>query len=326
MEYIILGKTKLRVSRIGFGGWGIAGGAPIHPWKDMWKADDTTSKQSLQLAYTEGINFFDTALVYIDGHSERLIAHTLKGKNIIIETKVPPLDGHWPAFNKDIRQVFPKKHIIDKAMESYVNLGRRTIDILLLHGWLDDWYYSDEWREAFSVLKKERIARYFGVSVNEHNPASALLIADSGEIDVLQVIYNIFDQSPYDVLFPIARKKGVGIIARAPLDEGSLAGAFHANTVFDDWRKDYFTKERLPQTVERVNKIKKEMENKQRTMTQIALRFCLEKNGADVAIVGMRNPLHVKQNCQSVLVHFTKKELDFLKKQRWIRNFYPPIW
>ena len=105
-----------------------------------------------------------------------------------------------------------------------------------------------------------------------------------------------------------------------------MAGVFDKNTVFDDWRKDYFTKERLSKTIKKVNLIKNRLANKKRSMTQIALRFCLEKPGADVAIVGMRNPLHVKENCRSVDVHLTKKELDFLIKQRWVRNFYPPIW
>ena len=135
MEYTLLGKTKLRISQIGFGGWGIAGGASHHPWKDMWRADDKLSELSLQLAYKEGINFFDTALAYEDGHSERLISKTLKRKNIVIATKVPPLDGHWPAIDPDIRHTFPKEYIIQAAKKSYNNFGKRTIDILQLHGW-----------------------------------------------------------------------------------------------------------------------------------------------------------------------------------------------
>ncbi|KKP50399.1 MAG: Aldo/keto reductase [Candidatus Roizmanbacteria bacterium GW2011_GWA2_33_33] len=138
MEYTILGKTNLRISRIGFGGWGIGGGAPVLRWKDMWKADDKLSKQSLLNAYENGINFFDTALIYADGHSERLIRNTLGNTNIIIATKVPPLDGHWPAKNKDMNKVFPIDYIIKKARESYENLGKKTIDLLQLHVWMDE--------------------------------------------------------------------------------------------------------------------------------------------------------------------------------------------
>ncbi len=201
MEYTILGKTNLKISRIGFGAWGIGGGAPVLRWKDMWKANDKDSKESLATAYENGINFYDTAFVYGDGHSERLIAEVLGDKDVVIATKVPPMDRHWPARNKDINQVFPRDYIIEKAKESYKNLGERTIDLLQLHVWLDEWFDSDNWREAFVVLRQQGIARFFGVSINDHNPNSALKLVNSGEIDTIQIIYNIFDQSPQDSLF-----------------------------------------------------------------------------------------------------------------------------
>lgn len=323
MHYTTLGKTGLKISRIGFGAWGIGGGAPILRWKDMWKADDKLSEQSLLNAYEAGVNFFDTALAYGDGHSEKLIAETLTGKDIIVATKIPPLDGHWPARNTDISQVFPKDYIIDKAKESYRNLGGKTIDLLQLHVWLDDWLDSNAWREAFFQLKKAGVARYFGVSINDNNPNSALKLVGSGEIDTIQVVYNIFDQAPRDLLFPLARKNNLGIIARVPLDEGSLAGTFTTETTFNDWRKDYFTPERLKVVVKKVNAMKGKLVNPGRTMAQIALKYCLLKNGADVAIVGMRNPQHVKENTESVSISLTEEEIEYLKNQRWIRNFYP---
>ncbi|MBM3284046.1 aldo/keto reductase [Candidatus Gottesmanbacteria bacterium] len=323
MEYTTLGKTKLKVSRIGFGGWGIGGGAKILRWKDMWKAKDKFSKQSLKKACAKGINFFDTALIYGDGHSEKLIQEVLKNESVVVATKVPPMDWHWPARNKDINQVFPKDWIIKKARESYENLGNRTIDLLQLHVWLDDWFYSNIWRDAFSILKKEGIAKFFGVSINDHDPDSALKLVDSGEIDTIQVIYNIFDQAPKDKLFPLAKKRNIGIIARVPLDEGSLGGTFNYQTIFDDWRKDYFTPERLKLVVDKVNQMKKHLVRTDRTMAQIALKFCLLPTGADVAIVGMRNPAHVTQNINSVKIDLNQNEIEYLNTQRWIRNFYP---
>ncbi len=323
MQYTTLGKTGLKVSRIGFGGWGIGGGASTQQWKEMWKASDSHSRKSLQDAYEQGINFYDTALAYANGHSERLIAQTLKDKNIIVATKVPPLDNHWPAQNKDINQVFPKDYILEKARSSFRNLGGKSIDILQLHVWLDNWFDSNVWREAFAILKKEGIANYFGISINDHDPNSALKIVESGEIDTVQVIYNIFDQSPKDKLLPLARKKNVGIIARVPLDEGSLGGTFTKKTLFNDWRKDYFTPERLKTTVDKVNEIKNKLERENRTMAQIALKFCLLDDGADVAIVGMRNPNHVEENIKSLEINLTDGEIEYLKVQKWLRNFYP---
>ncbi len=314
MKYSTLGKTKLRVSRIGFGGWGIGG--------DMWEAQEELSKQSLLKAYQNGINFFDTALFYGNGYGEKLIGETLKDKQVVIATKVPPLDDLWPPTNKDIDKVFPKDYIVEKARESFKNLGNRTIDLLQLHVWLDDWFESNSWREAFSILKKEKIARFFGVSINRHDPNSALKLVNSGEIDTIQVIYNIFDQKPKDRLFPLARKRNIGVIARVPLDEGSLSGTFTNTTTFNDWRKDYFTPERLKLVVNKIDQIKNELATPDRTMTQIALKFCIEKNAADVVIVGMRNPKHVDENVKSVDIVLNKKEITYLENQRWIRNYY----
>ena len=323
MEYTLLGKTGIKISKIGFGGWGIGGGAVAPRWKDMWKADDAQSKESLLRAYEQGVTFYDTALGYADGHSERLIAETLNGKEIVVATKVPPMDNHWPARNSDINQVFPKEYIIEKARMSFKNLGEKPIDILQLHVWLDAWYESPVWREAFAQLKKEGIVRYVGVSINDHDPNSALQLVDSGEIDTIQVIYNIFDQASKDQLFPLARQRNIGIIARVPLDEGSLGGTLTPESTFNDWRKDYFTPERLQEVVTRVQTMKDTLATKDRTLAQIALKFCLLSDGADVAIVGMRNPAHVEENMKSLAVSFTQEELVFLQQQRWIRNFYP---
>lgn len=314
MKYTALGKTKLRVSQIGFGGWGIGG--------DMWETNEEQSRQALLKAYQNGVNFYDTALYYGNGYGERLIGQTLKNKDIIIATKVPPLDDQWPPTNKDINKVFPKDYIIEKAKTSYKNLGNRTIDLLQLHVWLDAWFESDSWREAFSLLKKEKIARFFGVSINRHDPNSALKLVDSGEIDTVQVIYNIFDQSPKDELFPLARKRNIGIIARVPLDEGSLSGTFTNTTTFNDWRKDYFAPDRLKLIVNKVDQIKKKITRPNRSMTQIALKFCIEENAADVVIVGMRNPNHVTENAESVDIVLKKEEIKYLENQRLIRNYY----
>lgn len=325
MQYTVLGKTGLKVSKIGFGAWGIGGGAPRLRWADMWKANDTDSKKSLAIAFENGINFYDTALVYGDGHSERLITEVLDDKDVVILTKVPPKNWHWPALSTyNINDVFPKNHITEKAHESYKNLGKKTIDILLLHVWTDAWINNDEWKEAFKELKRAGIVRFFGVSVNDHEPDSVMKLVESEEIDVIEVIYNIFDQSPADKLFPLCRKKNIGIIARAPLDEGSLSGTFIYETTFNDWRKDYFTKDRLKVTVDKVNEIKNRLVSPDRTMAQIALKFCISETGADIAITGMRDPDHVEENVKSVDIRLSTEDMAYLKTQRWIKNFYPP--
>ncbi|MBI2574822.1 aldo/keto reductase, partial [Candidatus Woesearchaeota archaeon] len=154
----------------------------------------------------------------------------------------------WPAaLDDDIEDVFPKEHIIRLARESRKNLGRK-IDLLQLHVWTDKWAEGAEskaWQDAFQQLKQEGVAEFFGVSVNDHAPETALKLAESGKVDSLQVIYNIFDQSPEDELLKIAARKKLGIIARVPFDEGALTGKLAYETKFDDWRKHYFGGERL---------------------------------------------------------------------------------
>jgi aryl-alcohol dehydrogenase-like predicted oxidoreductase len=321
MEYTTLGRTGLKISKIGFGAWGIGGGTKKFTWDGMWKADDAESEKSLREAYEQGITFYDTAFEYGDGHSERLINKVLSGKDIVVATKVRPLDLRWPATNKNIEKVFPKQYILDSARESYKNLGR-TIDVLQLHVWLDDWMDSKNWREAFVELKKEGIVRYVGVSINDHDPDSALKIAASGEIDTIQVIYNIFDQSPEDQLFGIAKANNVGIIARVPLDEGGLSGKLSYSSTFSDFRKKYFQGSRLKEVVDRAEAIKKHLVNDKRTLPQIALKFCIREGAADVVIPGMRNSKHVGENIQSLNIELSAEDLSCLKEQRWVRNFY----
>lgn len=324
MEYTTFGKTGLRISKLGFGGWGIGGGAPVLRWADMWKADDEESKKSLKRALELGINFFDTAYVYADGHSERLIGEVFKDKDVIIATKIPPKNMHWPVQKGiDIKEVFPKDYIIEMAYKSFENFGKRTIDLLQLHVWTDTWVDVPDWQEAFKELKDKKIANFFGVSISNHDPGSVLKLADSGKIDTIQTIYNIFDQSSEDELFPIARKRNLGIIARVPLDEGSLGGKFSYDTTFNDWRKDYFTKERLKETVDRVNKLKEKFENEKRTIAEVALKFCLSNDDVDVVIPGMRQAKHVGENVKALDIKLTKNELAYLKKNKWDRNFYP---
>ena len=318
MKFRLLGRTGLNVSEVGMGCWEIGG--------DFWKSTDEKSMESLKTAAKLGINFFDTAFDYGQGHSEQIVGKFLKEnserkRNIVVATKVPPKDGHWPAIDNDIQNAFPKDHIMEYAMKSYKNLGERTIDLLQLHVWRDEWVNETCWQEAFSELKDDGIIKFVGVSINDHSPGSAVKIAASGKIDSLQAIYNIFDQSPEDKLFEVCMKSKVGVIARVPFDEGSLAGKFTEKTKFDDWRKDYFAGERLKETVIRVEKLRW-LEKSGRTLSQAALQFCLHHPAVTTVIPGSTNPKHIEENAGAAEGSLTEKEVEKLKSHRWSRNFY----
>jgi aryl-alcohol dehydrogenase-like predicted oxidoreductase len=316
-----LGKTDINVSEIGFGAWGIGG--------QMWKgSDDKESMAALRKAAELGVNFFDTALAYGDGHSEQLVGKLLRsgvGK-LYVATKIPPKNRQWPARpGVPFNVAFPKNYILESTEQSLKNLRMECIDVLQFHVWSDEWAGADEIWEAVRLLKAEGKIRAFGISVNDHQPSSVLNAAKTGMVDTLQVIYNIFDQSPEEELFPYCMKNDIGIIARVPFDEGGLTGRIRPETVFpnNDWRNDYFRGDRKQQVYDRVEKLKPLLGAEAKTLAELALRFILSRPAVSTVIPGMRSIANVETNTSvSDGKNLSEKLLKELKKQKWVRNFY----
>src|SRR5262249_26125682 len=141
-------------------------------------------------------------------------------------------------------------YLVEMTENSLRNLGVERLDLQQLHVWNDAWLEQGDWREAVARLRTEGKIRYFGVSLNDHQPDSGLRLGGNGLGEPVQVIYNLFDQTPRDRLFPLCREKNVGVIARVPLDEGGLSGALTPETQFakGDWRVHYFKGDRLRET------------------------------------------------------------------------------
>ena len=219
MKYRKLGRTGFDVSDIAHGLWGMSG------WSG---SEDQESLQAMQLAIDQGCNFFDTAWAYGEGKSDGLLGEILsrnKGKRLYAASKVPPLNGRWPALPEyKYSDVFPAAHVISYAEKIREKLGTESIDILQFHVWDDSWANEPEFRETVEKLKREKLIRFFGLSINRWQPENGIKALRTGLVDAVQVIYNIFDQSPEDKLFPVCRELNVGVIARVPLDEGSLGG------------------------------------------------------------------------------------------------------
>ena len=157
------------------------------------------------------------------------------------------------------QDVFPTKHVFHFANAIREKLGTESIDVLQFHAWDDSWAEEAEFRETVEKLKSDGLIRSFGLSLNRWEPANGIKAIRTGLVDAVQVIYNIFDQSPEDELFPVCDEFNVGVIARVPLDEGSLGGNLTFDTKFPegDWRGGYFGPENLKNTVERVEELKK---------------------------------------------------------------------
>jgi len=229
MQYRSLGRMGWQVSEIGFGAWGIG--------RSFWVgAEDKESLSALHAAVDAGVNFIDTALVYGDGHSETLVGQVVRerAERIYVATKVPPLNEHWPALPDDrVSDCFPPDHIITSTEQSLKSLKLDCVDLQQLHVWRDEWMEDQRWLEALHKLKQQGKVRAIGVSINDHEPETALTLVTSGVIDTVQVIYSIFDQSPNDALLPACIEHDVGVLARCPFDEGALTGAITADTDSD---------------------------------------------------------------------------------------------
>ncbi len=321
MEHRRLGRTGVQVSEVGFGAWGIG--------KGWWgETDDTLSVEALVRALEFGVTFIDTAHAYGNGHSERLIARAFREarRRVFVATKVPLKSADWPPKpGTSARQAFPADWIITHTEQSLRNLEAECLDLQQLHVWRDEWLGEPEWQEAVYRLKQQGKIRFFGVSVMDHQPGSALELVRSGLVDTVQVIYNIFDQSPEEVLFPLCRAHDVGVIARVPFDERGLTGSLSPETTFphESFQGFYFRRDRLRETCERVDRLRPLLEGEIKTVAQLALKFCLSHPAVSTVIPGMRRPEHVEANCSvSDSRPLGSQTLAALRTHAWPRNFY----
>ncbi len=315
------GKSDDQISLLGFGCWGIG--------KAMWVgADDNESKRALHRAIDEGINFFDTALVYGNGHSEQLVgeAERVSGKHLFIASKIPSKKNEWPAAdNSKAEDSFPAKYIIKCTEESLRNLKRDHLDLMQFHVWNDKWAQYDGWKEAVLKLKKEGKVRYWGISINDHQPHNGIETGRTGLIDSYQVIFNIFDQKPVEKLFPFCKENNISIIARVPFDEGALTGNVDPSTEFPvgDFRNDYFRGKRKVDVKLRVDEIWNDVKSETESIAEAALRFIISFDAVTSVIPGMRKEKNLKDNIKSVdKGPLSPKLLEKLKVHKWERNFY----
>ena len=321
MHYRRLGRTGLEVSEVGFGAWGIG--------KSQWLgAEDDESLRALRRAIDLGLTFIDTALAYGEGHSERLVGRVVKERDetVYVATKIPPLNRTWPApSGLSPEETFPGAYVRRCTERSLENLGLEAIDVQQFHVWHDEWVGEGDWLEAIEDLRTEGKIRFFGVSINDHQPANAVKLIGTGVVDTVQVIYNIFDQSPEDALFPACLEHDVGVIVRVPFDEGALVGRITPETTFEegDFRNDYFRGDRKAEVYERVRAIVSELGVTEDEVAEVALRFVLSHPAVSTVIPGMRSVRNVERNMRvGDGKGLPEGQVQRLKTHRWVRNFY----
>ena len=186
-----LGRTGLHVSEVGHGLWGMGS------WLD---SDDRQSLAALRTSAAQGCTFFDSARAYGDGHSDALLAQLLKsgvGEHLVAASKVAPANGIFPARPTDAYdKVYPRSHVLSTVEQLREALEVDTVPLLQLHVWDDSWADASEFAAIVEELKGRRLVDHFGISLNRWEPQNGIRAVESGLVDTVQVIYNIFDQAP----------------------------------------------------------------------------------------------------------------------------------
>ena len=295
MEYRTFGRTGWNVSAIGFGAWGIGG--------DAWgPTDDKISLATLNQAIDLGVNFFDTADVYGDGHSEQLIAQVRKARSeqIIVATKA------GRRLNPHIASGYNRQNLTAFVERSLQNLQMETLDLLQLHCPPLEVYDTPEVFGILDDLVQQGKVRFYGVSVERVD--EALKAITYPNVQSVQIIFNMFRLKPAEQFFAAARERQVGILARVPLASGMLTGKFTRNTQFDPNDHRNFNRhgesfdqgetfsgvdyEIGLQAVEELRALVPEGA----TMAQFALRWILMFSEVSSTIAGAKNPQQIIDN------------------------------
>jgi aryl-alcohol dehydrogenase-like predicted oxidoreductase len=288
-------------------------------------ADDRRSMAVLGAAVNAGITFFDSAQVYGYGHTDGLLGELVRsraGAGLFTASKVPPKNREWPARpGSRLRDAFPPDHVRGSVDGILRRLGTETVDLVQFHVWNDIWADDPGFPGAVEAIRGDGRVRHVGISVNRREPANVLRTLRTGLIDSVQVVYNVFDQAPEDELFPLCRELGVAVIARVPLDEGSLTGTLTVDTRWPDgdWRNGYFSPASLRETVARVEALRPLVPDGE-SITGMALRFILSNPDVTTVIPGTRTTEHLAANVVAAEAGPLPGELiTALRAHRWDR-------
>ena len=299
MQTRSLGSEGPTVSEIGFGGWAIGG--------DWGQQPDSQSTAALHAAIDRGINLIDTAAGYGEGHSEKIIAGVLaeRSEDIFVATKTPPTSGPWPPSPYCRWQDrYSAAYLRDNVHQRLQNLKRDRIDLLQLHTWTAAWNDDPQPLLVLRQLKEQGKIGLIGVSAPEHDQACVIQLMRDGLIDTVQVIFNLFQQEAASQILPVAAETGTGVLIRVALDEGSLTGKYGADHEYaeSDFRRKFFQGDRQSRTVNRVNEIRRDLEqfgiDDQYSLADVALKFVLARPEVSSVLVGMRNTDQVEKNCR----------------------------
>jgi len=311
MDRRTLGGT-LEVSALGLGCMGMS--------EFYGTADEQAALATIDRALELGVTFFDTADSYGFGRSESLLGIVLSRarKDIVIATKVGVMRNADASLRKD----FSKQHIFQAIDASLRRLRSDYVDLYQAHNPTLEQLRREEIQEAMDRLQEIGKIRYWGVSISTND--EGIEIINRGWGHALQVLYNALNQSPATELFPLAKQKGYGIIARVPLASGLLTGKFRTNTTFpvDDVRQNFLTQKRLEEALHRVDEMKSIIGGGARSLSEAALQFVLANDAVSTTIPGARNVRQVETNVAAAEGRLTADVIERLQKRLGDYNFY----
>ncbi len=327
MNYRKLGRTGWKVSEISFGSWAIGG-----TWGEV---NDSDSLKALHKALDLGVNFFDTADVYGDGRSEKLLAKLRKesSKKFFIATKA------GRRLNPHIAKGYNRKNLTSFVERSLKNLKTDSIDLLQLHCPPTDVFYMPEVFEFLDDLVKAGKLRYYGVSVERVE--EALKAIEYPNVQSVQIIFNMFRHRPAELFFEQAKKRKVGILARVPLSSGMLTGKLKSNSKFekDDHRNfnrqgEAFDRGETFSGVDYKTGLKaveelKAICPKGMSLTQFALKWILMFDAVTCAIPGAKREDQAEENIKAAdMSSLSKKTMGEVKNiyEKYIKQSVHHYW
>ena len=317
------GRTGWQISEIAFGAWQLGG-----QWGPV---DDEESVRALLDSYELGINFVDTAEMYGSGHSEEVVGRSLRewtGERIRVATKVQPTAWPHPSVDDpDIAQAYPPEYLREQVEQSLRRLAVDRLDLLQLHCWMPGGMIDRGWLDTLHTLRDEGKIDRIGVSLRDYRADEGVAIAESGLVDSIQVIYNIFEQSPETELLHAAAASQTAIIARVVLDSGSLSGAWTPET-YAGWAdgsvlKTMLRGERFQQTLDRVAEVRAVTDAFYPSLDEAAVRFVLDRPEVSTAIIGMTSRKRIERNAgygdgRGLAPGLREQLAGF----HWAKNFY----
>ncbi len=322
MKYTNFAKTDIQLSKLSFGAMGLNCAFGNYEEADLIK--------SIHHSLDQGVNVIDTARAYMD--SEVIVGKALKqwqGEKPFIASKAIPAEAEdnagWGIPNP-ATVAYPKGAVRKSVETSLEKLDIEAIDLLQLHQFWGQYHQEGTWMEELQALKQEGKINHIGVSIVDHRHDGALAIVQSGLIDSVQTIINIFDPLAFDSLIPACQENDVFVIARCVLDEGGLTGMLTPQTEFDpgDFRADYFEHGPRSEYIARVDKLRSYIPEHADSLSELAIRFAITHPGVSTACISMHIPQFADENIASAAKGPLPEHVfqDIRRQQRWLHNLY----